>query len=192
MDNLINSMANQNLEDSGIVSFAGRGLKLNTEEDALEIIKEIEKCPNLTLFNLEGNTLGILGAKAIGSVLKLKPSLSKAIFKDMFTGRLKSEIPNALKFLTNGITTSGAYLEELDLSDNAFGPIGIRALIPFLQCDSCSLLKILRLNNNGLGIEGGKLLGEALADLKCLKVFICGRNRLENEASAVIGNSLSK
>jgi Ran GTPase-activating protein 1 len=42
----------------------------------------------------------------------------------MFTGRMKTEIPPALQNLGRGIMTAHARLVELDLSDNAFGPIG--------------------------------------------------------------------
>ena len=48
---------------------------------------------------------------------------------------------------------------ELDLSDNAFGPNGMEGLVDFLKSESCYSLKELRLNNNGLGITGGKVSG---------------------------------
>lgn len=46
--------------------------------------------------NLEGNTLGIEAAEAIGKALESKSELKKALWKDMFTGRMKNEIPTAL------------------------------------------------------------------------------------------------
>jgi Ran GTPase-activating protein 1 len=46
---------------------------------------------------------------------------------------------------------------ELDLSDNAFGPIGVDGLAMLLRSPSCHSLEILKLNNNGLGIGGGKV-----------------------------------
>lgn len=92
--------------------------------------------------------------------------------------------------------TAGAHLTELDLSDNAFGPIGVEGLAALLRSSSCYALEVLRLNNNGLGITGGKLLAAALTDCyKCskekgkplsLKVFIAGRNRLENEGARAL------
>lgn len=48
-----------------------------------------------------------------------------------------------------------ACLTELDLSDNAFGPVGVEALVGFLTSPSCFTLKVARFNNNGLGIKGG-------------------------------------
>jgi len=50
-----------------------------------------------------------------------------------------------------------ANLVELDLSDNAFGPNGMTGLTEFLRSSSCYSLRELRLNNNGLGIQGGKV-----------------------------------
>lgn len=136
--------------------------------------------------------MGINAAKAIGKALESKATLVNALFKDLFTGRLKSEIPNAIQYLTGGITLAGAKLEKLDLSDNALGPIGVKALLPFLQSEACKTLRELHLNNNGLGPQGGKQLSTALKELKHLQVLICGRNRLENEAAIAFSEAISK
>ena len=53
--------------------------------------------------------------------------------------------------------TAKACLVELDLSDNAFGPNGMIGLTDFLKSSSCYTLRELKLNNNGLGITGGKV-----------------------------------
>lgn len=52
---------------------------------------------------------------------------------------------------------AGSGLVELDLSDNAFGPNGVVGLVALLKSPSCYTLQELRLNNNGLGIGGGKV-----------------------------------
>jgi Ran GTPase-activating protein 1 len=52
---------------------------------------------------------------------------------------------------------SGAGLVELNLSDNAFGPNGVEAFKDFIKSESCYTLKELKLNNNGLGVTGGKV-----------------------------------
>ncbi|CAG9790671.1 unnamed protein product [Diatraea saccharalis] len=105
----------------------------------------------------------------------------------MFTGRMKTEIPPALKALGDGMITAGARLEVLDLSDNAFGPIGVEGLAKLLESEVCSQLQELRLNNNGLGITGGRLLARALSHThRPLRVFIAGRNRLENEGAKAL------
>ncbi|XP_025018189.1 ran GTPase-activating protein 1-like isoform X2 [Tetranychus urticae] len=140
-------------EPESQVSFAGATLHLNSHQDAIPIITAIQDCPNLKSFNLEGNTLGVEAAEAISDALASKHSLTHAILKDIFTGRLKDEVPPAVRSLMKGILSSSARLVELDLSDNAFGPIGMEALAPFLESDSCEDLKILRLNNNGARIK---------------------------------------
>jgi Ran GTPase-activating protein 1 len=175
-------------------SFEGRGLKLNDENDANIVVNEMAKFKNtLDVLNLAGNTLGVDACKAIGKELESHPEFKYALWKDMFTGRMKEEIPQALRFLGVGLVLAKARLVELDLSDNAFGPIGIGGLVTLLKSDPCFSLQILRLNNNGLGISGGKLLAKSL--LECyessgkqlaLKIFIAGRNRLENDGTKAL------
>lgn len=94
------------------------------------------------------------------------------------------------------MTLAGARLTELDMGDNAFGPIGVEGLAGLLNSPTCYQLQQLKLNNNGLGISGGKMLAKSL--LECyenslkegkplaLKVFIAGRNRLENEGTKAL------
>ncbi|XP_026666831.1 ran GTPase-activating protein 1 isoform X2 [Ceratina calcarata] len=192
-------------DDAGTgVSFANKSLKLDTEQDALTIVEAIRTCPNLEYLDLEGNTLGPHAAKAVAKALKDNGStLKRALWKDMFTGRLKSEIPKSLEYLGNALCTAGTRLYELDLSDNAFGPIGIQGLANFLTSDTCYSLRVLRLNNNGLGICGGEMLAKALSDCydnSCragspplaLKVFVAGRNRLENDGAKALASVFQK
>lgn len=85
------------------------------------------------------------------------------------------------------------------MSDNAFGPIGLDALIEFFQSACCYSLKELRLHNNGLGPQGAQKLALSLEQgwLKSgkkmsLEVFVCGRNRLEYEGAKSISNTLKQ
>lgn len=54
---------------------------------------------------------------------------------------------------------AGAQLKVLDLSDNAFGPDGVRGIETLLKSSACHTLQELRLNNCGMGIGGGKVRG---------------------------------
>lgn len=54
---------------------------------------------------------------------------------------------------------SGARLTELDLSDNAFGPDGVKSIEALLKSSVCYTLKELWLNNCGMGIGGGTVSG---------------------------------
>ena len=175
---------------SKTVDFSNRSLKLDSREDVKQICNLIS--PETETLILEGNTFGIEAAAAIGETLASCPNLKYARFKDMFTSRLKTEVPPALKHLFEGIIQSGAQLIELDVSDNAFGPHGAKELRPFLESPSAKKLQVLLLNNLGLGIGGGTHMAPALSDLTDLRVLKCGRNRLEVEASMAIAESLQQ
>ncbi|KAI9253990.1 hypothetical protein BDA99DRAFT_548230 [Phascolomyces articulosus] len=147
----------------------------------------------LEVIRLSGNTIGVEAAESLAAALKTKSTLKRALLSDIFTGRLLSEIPLALKALCDAFEENP--LIELDLSDNAFGPAGAEPLIDFLS--NTKTLEILRLNNNGLGIGGGTMIAKSLqawAD-KCkaenrtstLHTVICGRNRLEDGSAPSLG-----
>jgi len=180
---------------SSTLSYEGQQNKWNTADDAAGIVADILAFPHLETLILENNTLGPQAAKVIGEALAKHPEFKNAIWKDLFTGRLKTEIPQALKYLFAGIVKAGAQLRELDLSDNALGPVGVEGMVDFVETSACYKLEVLRLNNNGLGITGGKRLAKSLGTLFAnsrineqpwqLKTFIAGRNRLETEGAGV-------
>lgn len=60
------------------------------------MVEAINKCNSLEYLNLEGNTLGVEASKLIANALEKHPELKQALWKDMFTGRMKTEIPKAL------------------------------------------------------------------------------------------------
>lgn len=183
----------------GQLSFKGKSLKLNTAEDAKDVIKEIEEFDGLEALRLEGNTVGVEAARVIAKALEKKSELKRCHWSDMFTGRLRSEIPPALISLGEGLVTAGAQLVELDLSDNAFGPDGVRGFEALLKSPACFSLQELKLNNCGMGIGGGKILAAALTECYrksssqgkplALKVFMAGRNRLENDGATALAEA---
>lgn len=184
------------MEKMSEVTFFGKQLKLNKEEDAVDVVKAIEEAEDLETLILSGNTCGVEACKAIGTALSTKQTFKRAMWRDIFTGRLIDEIPQCLENLGDGVILSNAKLTELDLSDNAFGPNGIKGAVNLLSSPACFSLKILTLNNNGLGIGGAKILSRAL--LNChqaaadaghkfaLEEFTSGRNRLENEGAKMM------
>ncbi|XP_051492267.1 ran GTPase-activating protein 1 isoform X1 [Apus apus] len=183
----------------GQLSFKGQSLKLNTAEDAEEVIKQIEEFDGLEALRLEGNTVGVEAAKVIAKALEKKSELKRCHWSDMFTGRLRSEIPPALNSLGDALITAGAQLVELDLSDNAFGPDGVRGFEALLKSPACYTLQELKLNNCGMGIGGGKILAAALKECHrkssaqgkplALKIFVAGRNRLENDGATALAEA---
>ncbi|NXG61259.1 RAGP1 protein, partial [Hemiprocne comata] len=195
---LVESLAKTKL-CGGQLSFKGQSLKLNTAEDAEEVIKQIEEFDGLEALRLEGNTVGVEAAKVIAKALEKKSELKRCHWSDMFTGRLRSEIPPALISLGDALITAGAHLVELDLSDNAFGPDGVRGFEALLKSPVCYTLQELKLNNCGMGIGGGKILATALKECHrkssaqgkplALKVFVAGRNRLENDGATALAEA---
>ncbi|XP_072229713.1 ran GTPase-activating protein 1b [Leuresthes tenuis] len=183
----------------GELSYKGLGLKLDGAESVEELVRDIEQYQGLRALRLEGNTVGVEAAQAIAKALESKDLLQRCYWSDMFTGRLRSEIPTALRSLGRALMSAGARLTELDLSDNAFGPDGVKGIEQLLKSPSCHTLRELRLNNCGMGIGGGKILAEALmechrqsADVGAplrLRVFIAGRNRLENEGASALAKA---
>uniref|UniRef100_A0A671LAW0 Ran GTPase-activating protein 1 n=1 Tax=Sinocyclocheilus anshuiensis TaxID=1608454 RepID=A0A671LAW0_9TELE len=179
------------------LSYKGQGLKLDNAES--EMVQEIEQCQGLQSLRLEGNTLGVEAAQAIAKSLVAKRELEQCHWSDMFTGRLRSEIPPALISLGNALMASGARLTHLDLSDNAFGPDGVKGIESLLKSSACYTLRELRLNNCGMGIGGGMVLASALTECHKqssaagsplrLKVFIAGRNRLENDGATALAKA---
>jgi Ran GTPase-activating protein 1 len=98
---------------------------------------------------------------------------------DIFTGRLREEIPAALTHLL-GALLQCPKLHTVNLCDNAFGPTAAEPLEDFFA--KHTPLKHLYLQNNGMGPEAGAKMAQALAanTEAQLETLICGRNRLEN------------
>ncbi|XP_043082514.1 ran GTPase-activating protein 1a [Puntigrus tetrazona] len=196
--NLAASLAKTQV-DEGELSYKGQGLKLDNAQSVETMVKEIEEFDGLRALRLEGNTVGLEAARTIAKALEKKSDLQCCHWSDMFTGRLRAEIPPALVSLGDALIMAGARLKVLDLSDNAFGPDGVKGIEQLLRSAACHTLQELRLNNCGMGIGGGKILAAALtvchkessalgAPLQ-LKVFIAGRNRLENDGATALAQA---
>ncbi|KAJ2036632.1 Ran GAP Rna1 [Coemansia sp. S2] len=181
-----------------IYSLEGRGLKLTTAEDIEPYLEELRNVEILEELRLNGNTIGAEAAQALASVLKTKPTLKIATLHDIFTSRLKDEVKQSVIAIC-GVLVDFPNLIELNLSDNAFGPLGAEAMSEFLSKHTG--LQVLKLNNNGLGIHGGTTIASAL--IKCqaecekqgkepaLHTIVCGRNRLENGAAPAFANAFA-
>lgn len=117
---------------------------------------------------------------------------------DCFTGRLKEDVPPAIEAFGKVLADKPA-LKIIDFSDNAFSPAGATALSFFLA--NCTSLEELRLNNNGLGPEGGKIIANGLKENRrksqaagkasVLRRVTIGRNRLENGSASELAEAFS-
>ncbi|KAJ1989167.1 Ran GAP Rna1 [Dimargaris cristalligena] len=181
-----------------IYSLEGKGLKLTTPADIEPYLAEIKAIPTLELLQLNGNTIGPEAARALADTLKTKNSLKVAQLYDIFTGRLKEDVKEAVKVLCDALVDM-PHLVELNLSDNAFGPIGAESMFHFLVHSPA--LQTLKVNNNGLGIQGGRLIAKALLERQerftaegrpsTMRCLIAGRNRLENGSSKALANAFA-
>lgn len=195
---LADSLAKTGVED-GELSYKGQGRKLDDAQSVEEMVKEIQDFEGLQALRLEGNTVGVEAAQAIAKALETKSALMRCYWSDMFTGRLRSEIPPALNSLGDALMLAGARLTVLDLSDNAFGPDGVKGIENLLKSSTCYTLQELRLNNCGMGVGGGKILAASLiynhkkssaaGSPLSLKVFVAGRNRLENDGATALAQA---
>lgn len=177
----------EGLAADGVFSLVGKNLKLDSKEDIAPYIEQLEKIEPLYEVHLGGNTLGVGACVALADTLRNKTSLKVADFADIFTGRLITEIPDALRALCDAIQDH-TELEEINLSDNAFGGRSAEPMVNFLTHNHS--VRTLKLSNNGLGITGGTIVADALyaaaLELRSknqtsqLRTVICGRNRLEN------------
>jgi Ran GTPase-activating protein 1 len=173
-----------------LFTLEGKGLKLDSAADLEAHIADL-RANDVEEVRFLGNTFGVGACKLLGEVLATKKNLKSADLSDMFTGRLLSEIPEALSSLLTSILNL-PNLNTINLNDNAFGLNTQAPLVVFLAAHVP--LQHLYLNNNGLGPHAGILVADALSELHAkkeaakkegkevpdLETVICGRNRLEN------------
>lgn len=170
-----------------ILDIRGKQLKLETAADVAPFTTGVDPT-TLTAIYLGGNSIGVEAAKEFGRFLETADVLQLADLGDIFTGRTIEEIPAAIKALLDPLSHKTS-LREINLNDNAFGERVVPFLTPFLETNHS--IRVLRLNNNGLGPAGGKKIAEAVCksaptdgSRSNLEVVICGRNRLEDPGAA--------
>ncbi|VDK29001.1 unnamed protein product [Gongylonema pulchrum] len=132
-----------------VLSFRDQQHKLNTEQDAEELAAAIENAPHVDVLELQGNTIGVGAGQRLAVALEHHPELKLSLVFPTYCRRLQRSFCDAM-------IRSGTALVELDLSDNAFGPVGAEGIEKFLESPSAYSLEVLKLNNNGLG-AGGKV-----------------------------------
>ena len=189
-------MADIKSEQQFTFSLAGKALKLTTLGDVEEHLRRLQDMEVVKKVILSGNTFGVEAAQALAQVLKEKEDLEEVILSDMFTGRLIQEIPSAMEAFTESLLDK-THLREIDFSDNAFGPAGAASFTRLLVENRN--IEVLKLNNNGLGNEGGRLIAKALLTAcsknksenreNRLRIFSAGRNRLENVGAKALASA---
>ena len=163
----------------------------DTASDVEPIIKQLQANRDLiTGIELSSNSLGFEAAKALAEEIKELANLQVVIYRDIFVSRKKEDLPKSLLELIKAIADKN--IRVLDLSDNAFGPIGVSAFDFFLK--KTTALKELLIENNGLGPEGAEMVAQSLLDNPeiLLDTLIINRNRLENKGAIAISKVLHK
>lgn len=153
--------------------------KVEDIEKVLSDLRDLRE--QITGIELSSNSLGFEAAKALAEEIKNIPNLEVVIYRDIFVSRLKQDLPKSLLELIKAIEDKN--IRVLDLSDNAFGPIGVAAFDFFLR--KTKTLKELYIENNGLGPEGAEQVAQSLFENEeiSLQLLHINRNRLENKGA---------
>jgi Ran GTPase-activating protein 1 len=177
-------------------SIVNQKLKLTTAEDVAEHVEFIKSHPELKVLLFSGNTIGVEAAKSLAEAISKLDNLVEFDLHDCFTGRMKEEVHVAVEAFNKVLKTKST-LRKVDFSDNAFGPVGARAMAILLS-EAASLEELI-LNNNGLGPQGGNIIAQALIDLQKLNIEAgrvsklhrveIGRNRLENGSAPLFSEA---
>ena len=164
----------------------------NTLVEDMTLIKffDIPHIASVRSITTSGNSYNVDACRYIGEKLKGATDIRSINFSDMFTTRLKTQLPQSLKFMIDAVADKK--IVELNLRDNAFGPAGVKSLESFLA--TCTTLKRLNVTNCGLGPEGATMIAQSM--LKCegqrLEEFYASRGRLEDPGFTAMGEVFAK
>eukprot|EP00124_Ichthyophonus_hoferi_P004716 Ihof_evm2s557 gene=Ihof_evmTU2s557 len=191
------------------LNLEGHSIKLSTVDEVAEIVDLINVNKKLTHIKLSNTRcllylfivvgVGVEAANAIAVAMNEQKSLESADLSDMFTGRLLTEIPQAVKTFGRVLSCMQT-LRVINFSDNAFGPAGAEAVSELISTNYN--IKTIKLVNNGLGIRGGQIIAESIRKATAaakavnrkyeLEVFHAGRNRLENVGAQALAVAISE
>ncbi|CAA7270423.1 unnamed protein product [Cyclocybe aegerita] len=182
-----------------VLDFRHRQLKLDTAQEVRDLFQDVA-LDQVEVLRMSGNTISAAAGQELGELIRKMPSLQVAHLSDIITSRTIDEVPPAISAICDALLTCSR-LVELDLSDNAFGSRVAPTLVPLLSGHTG--IQVLKLNNNGLGPEGGRIVASALlnnarkaanefdSEGSKLRVVVCGRNRLEDGSAPLWGEVLA-
>ena len=160
------------------------GKKFETKEEVFEVCPEVGN-KTIIEIRLSQNSYSEEACHAIAEIISTQTSIEKADLSDMFTGRTKDIVVPSMHVLCAAL--SPVRLRVLDVSNNAFGAVGVQAVVDLLK--QAPDLADLQVNNNGLGSSGATLVAEGIRNLNLRVLGIC-RNRIENVGAVAIGEAL--
>ncbi len=188
--------------EESVFSLRNEVLKLDTYDQVKPYIEQLSEKKNLQKIDLSGNTISPEVSRYFAKeFLNHKNTLRELNLQDIYTSRDKNEIPASLKEFFD-VVQQLPHLQVLNLSDNAFGQDTIEVLEDFIS--KCKYVEHFIMSNNGLGPLSGSRVGKALfkmaklresekekdADVRSLKTFWCGRNRLESGSAELMALGL--
>ncbi len=137
----------------------------------------------IAVLDLELKGLGLNGAHCLSRISHSHPHL-----KDLRLSRNKL-CDESLRVLVGGLQHS--LLEFLDLRENEFGELGVRALAEFVQSPTCSLQKLL-LCGNALGARGAAAVAEAITPASTLEELLLEGTGCGDEGAVVLAAALGR
>ncbi|CAN8070000.1 unnamed protein product [Agarophyton chilense] len=131
-----------------------------TAESAKQLLKSLDE--GVTSVKLSGKSFGDGSAQVAADALqKASPTLVRLDISDIIASRPEDEAKRALATICEGLSTCKR-LELIDLSDNALGAKGVRAVGSLLTKQE--KLRELLFCNNGLAADAGDLIASALLE----------------------------
>lgn len=150
--------------------------RYDTKEDCKDILDKINGNKKLKGIQLSGNTYSVEACEVIAEALGSQSGIEFADLSDMFTTRLKTDVPVSLENFAR-VFRSTSTLKTLDVSHNALGGPGTKALIPLIALPS---LTILRLENCGLGTAGALHITDFIRKLSSAPILTSEEAKIED------------
>lgn len=149
---------------------------------------------------LSGKSLTLPAASVVADTIRdLPPGLREVNFADILASQPTHEARMSLESLAEGLLPHANTIKVLDVSDNALGPAGVKALSVFLSA-ARSVIEELKFNNDGMAVAACEALADILVneenseeELKIpLRVFELYNNLAENQGGEAIARVFTK
>lgn len=148
--------------DATVLDISGGAREFLDAERAGELLERLSAAGSLvTHVKLSGKSFGVEAAGVAAERLAAAGErLVSADLSDTIAGRPEDEALAAMTAMCKGLAS--VQLEELDLSDNAFGEKGVRAARAAFEAQRS--LRSLKFQNNGISKEAAAAIAEILPD----------------------------
>ena len=157
--------------------------------DCTAIVNFVKMRKKILMIGLEGNNIGSLGCKEIGTLFSRSDSDSNRKVKILNLDK-NSITDEGVKYLAETLKHSSCELESLSLESNNITFQGVKYLIEALKHSNCKL-NSLNFAYNNITDEGAKLLAEALKESSCkLSCLNLWQNNITEEGVKYLAEAL--